>query len=144
MAAVTGNATSAERGSWALPLLAGVLVGVSYFPGPFLPLNLAGMVPLLLWLESRPSATPYERLRAGFVFGLATHLVSMHFMYSMLAHSWLAVLLYLGFAAALGLRIALSVVLMDGCAGAPGCPGRSCFRSAGCRWSGSRHGATCG
>jgi apolipoprotein N-acyltransferase len=36
----------------------------------------------------------------------------MHFMYSMLAHSWLAVLLYLGVAAALGLRIALSVVLM--------------------------------
>jgi apolipoprotein N-acyltransferase len=32
-------------------------------------------------------------------------------MYSMLAHSWLAVLLYLGMAAALALRISLSVVL---------------------------------
>jgi hypothetical protein len=61
-------------------VLAGVLVGVGYFPGPFLPLNLAGFVPLLMWLESRPAATPYERLKAGFAFGLTAHLVSLHFM----------------------------------------------------------------
>jgi apolipoprotein N-acyltransferase len=100
------------KGWWKLPALSGVLVGVGYFPGPFLPLNFAGFLPLLLWLDSRPSATPYERLKAGFLFGLVTHLVTLHFMYSMLAHSWLAALLYVAMAAALALRIALSVVLL--------------------------------
>jgi apolipoprotein N-acyltransferase len=112
MAAVKGGGTAAGKRWWRLPLLAGVLVGVSYLPGPFLPLNLAGFAPLLLWLETRRSATTYERLKAGFVFGLATHLVALHFMYSMLAHSWLAVLLYVGFAAALAVRISLSVALI--------------------------------
>jgi apolipoprotein N-acyltransferase len=112
MAPVMERSPTGDPGWWKLPALAGVLVGVSYLPGPFLPLNLAGFLPLLQWLEARPAATPYERLKAGFLFGLITHLVSMHFMYSMLVHSWLPVLLYLGVAAALGLRIALSVVLM--------------------------------
>jgi apolipoprotein N-acyltransferase len=112
MATVMESDPTATKGAWQLPLLSGALLGFCYLPVPFPLLSLSAFLPLLLWLESRPSATPYERLKAGFVFGLIAHLVSLHFMYSMLAHSWLAVLLYLGFAAALGLRIAISVVLM--------------------------------
>lgn len=100
------------KSRWWLPALAGVLVGLSYFPSLFLLLNLAGFLPLLAWLESRPNASPYERLRAGFVFGTVTHLVTLHFTYSMLEHSWLAAPLYLCFAMALGVRISLSIALM--------------------------------
>jgi len=112
MATIMMNGATDTKGWWRLPALSGVMVGLSYFHGPFLPLNLAGFLPLLYWLESRPEATPYERLRAGFVFGLVTHLVSLHIMYSMLAHSWLAALLYPGMASAFGARIALSVALL--------------------------------
>ena len=94
-----------------LPLLAGVLVGVGYFPGPFLPLNLAGFLPLLFWLDSHADASPYERLQVGFVFGTTAGLVAFHFMYSMLEQSWLAALLYVGMSLLFGLRISLSIVL---------------------------------
>ncbi len=104
--------TSNGKGWWRLPALSGVLVGLSYFPAPLLPLNLAGFLPLLLWLDRRPRATPYEQLRAGLLFGTLTHLVTLHFMYSMLEHSWLAALLYPAFALALGVRISLSILLM--------------------------------
>ena len=95
-----------------LPLLGGLLVGLSYLPGPLLPLNLAGFLPLLYWIDARRESTAYERLKAGLAFGLVTHLVALHFMYSMLQWSWLAGLLYIGMAAALAARISLSVVLM--------------------------------
>jgi len=108
---VTHASGSDSKGWYKLPALSGVLLGLSYFPGPFLLLNLAAFVPLLVWLDARPAITPYERLRAGFVFGLCVHLTALHFMYSMLAQSWLAVLLYIGTAAALALRISLTVVL---------------------------------
>jgi len=100
------------KGAWQLPALAGALVGLSYLPGPLLPLNLAGFLPLLYWLECGAAASPYARLRAGLVFGLTMHLTALHFMYSMLDQSWLAVLLYVGMAAALAVRISLSVALM--------------------------------
>jgi apolipoprotein N-acyltransferase len=100
------------KGAWRLPLLSGLLVGVSYFPGPFLPLNLAGFLPLLYWIESRPTATAYQRLRGGLLFGFTTGLVAFHFMYSMLEQSWLAALLYVGMSMLFGLRIALSVTLV--------------------------------
>ena len=100
------------KSRWWLPALAGVLVGLSYFPPFTLPFNLAGFLPILAWLESRPQASPYERLKAGFLFGTITHLVTLHFTYSMLTHSWLAAPLYVCFAMALGARISLSIVLM--------------------------------
>lgn len=96
---------------WKLPVLSGVLIGLGYFPGPYLPLNLAGMLPLLLWFEERPRRRGYDVLRAGFLFGLTTQLVALHFMYSMLEQSILAVLLYVGMSALIGMRMALSVVV---------------------------------
>jgi apolipoprotein N-acyltransferase len=99
-------------GAWKLPVLSGALLGISYWPGPFLPLNLAAFVPLLLWLDQHgPTSPATKNLKIGFAFGLTTHLFAMHWMYSMLAESWLAILLYLGLSAALGLRIALSITL---------------------------------
>ncbi len=95
-----------------LPLLAGILLGVSYLPGPLLPLNLAAFVPLLWWLDANSEAPALRRFKAGLVFGWTTHLVSLHFMYSMLEQSWLAALLYLGMSLVLGLRIALSIALL--------------------------------
>ena len=106
MTSMTSGSTDIGR-RWKLPVLGGVLVGLSYLPGPFLPLNLVGFFPLLLWLETRDGSLPYERLKVGFVFGTVVHLISMHFMYSMLVHSWLVVLLYLGVAAALGVSISM-------------------------------------
>ena len=58
------------RGWWKLPALSGFLLGLSYFPGPFLPLNLAAFLPLLAWVESNPTAGGQARLKAGFLFGL--------------------------------------------------------------------------
>ena len=100
------------RGWWKLPALSGALLGLSYFPGPFLPLNFAAFIPMLVWLERQPAASGYTLLKAGFVFGLITHLTALHCMYSMLAQSWLAVLLYVGMAAALAVRISVSILLL--------------------------------
>jgi len=97
---------------WKLPLLSGVLLGATYLTGPFPALGLAAFVPLLWWLESNRDAPAFRRLCAGFVFGWVVHLISLHFTYAMLEHSWLAALLYLGFSAALGARIALSIALL--------------------------------
>jgi apolipoprotein N-acyltransferase len=88
-----------------------VLFGLSYLPGPFLPLNLAAFVPLLHWLDRRGETTAYGRLVAGGLFGTTAGLVAFHFMYSMLEQSWLAALLYLGMSLLFGLRISLSVAL---------------------------------
>jgi apolipoprotein N-acyltransferase len=101
-----------ERLVPALPLLGGVLLGVSYFPGPYLVLNFSAFFPLLAWCELNPDADPWRRVKAGLAFGITTELVMLHFMYSMLAWSWLAALLYVGLALLLGARIALSSVLV--------------------------------
>jgi apolipoprotein N-acyltransferase len=95
-----------------LPLLAGLLVGLGFFPGAyFLPFSLAGFLPLLLWLEANAEATAFRRLKGGLLFGVTVGLTCYHFMYSMLEQSWLAALLYLAMSLLLGMRIALSVAL---------------------------------
>jgi len=101
-----------RRGEWGLPLLGGVSLGLAYFPWPLLVLNLCAFLPLVAWLDARPSASAWSRFKAGLLFGVTAELVMLHFMYSMLSWSWLAVLLYLGMSLAVGLRIALGVVLL--------------------------------
>jgi apolipoprotein N-acyltransferase len=98
--------------AWGLPLLGGVSLGLSYFPWPLLVLNLCAFVPLLAWFDAQRAASPWTRFKAGLVFGVAAELVMLHFMYSMLTWSWLAVVLYLGMSLAVGLRIAVGVVLL--------------------------------
>ncbi len=103
---------STESSDWKLPAVSGVLLALSYLPGPFLAFNFVAFLPLLRWLDSNRDATPVAAVKAGLIFGLVAHLIALHWMYSMLAISWLAVLLYLGLASALAMRIAISVALM--------------------------------
>ena len=97
---------------WLLPSLGGVLLGFAYFPGPFLALNLTAFIPLLAWLDACPNASAFQRLKAGLIFGVLTELIMLHWMYSMLSWSPLAVLLYLGMSLAVGMRISVAVVLV--------------------------------
>jgi apolipoprotein N-acyltransferase len=97
---------------WALPALSGLLLGIAYLPGPFLVLNLTAFVPLCGWLAAERARPPLARFQAGFVFGLVAYLIAFHFMYSMLAFSWLAVLLYVGMTLAIAVRVGLEVALL--------------------------------
>ena len=54
------------RGWWKLPATAGLLLGVSYLPGPFLVLNFTAFLPLLYWLEAHPAADRHSRATAGY------------------------------------------------------------------------------
>lgn len=103
---------ASDRGWWKLPALSGALLGTSYMPGPLLPLNLTAFLPLLAWLHANPDADGRTRLKVGFVFGLVAHLITLHYMYSMLVFSWLASLLYVATAVTLALRISISIVLL--------------------------------
>ena len=100
------------RSFWRLPALAGLLYGGGYFV-PWLVPVLVAFVPLLYWFDCRPSAQFRERMRGGFVFGLVMAAISLHFCFAMLDISWLAAVLYVGFALALALRIGLVMALVS-------------------------------
>jgi apolipoprotein N-acyltransferase len=97
--------------SWKLPALSGVLLNLAYYTPLLIP-NFLAFVPLLYWLDRHPLAGRYDRFKVGFVFGLVTHGISMHFLFSLLQFSWLAILLYVGVALAFGLRFGLFVMLL--------------------------------
>jgi len=99
------------RSGWMLPALSGALVGLGYVL-PLLPVNFIGFIPLLIWLDARPDATRYQRLKAGFVFGILAYGISLHFFLALTRFSWLAVLLYVGFTAGGAVRTALFAVLL--------------------------------
>ena len=82
-----------------LPALSGVLLGVSYLNLPFPMFNFIAFLPLLYWLEREPRPSTGDVTRAAIVFGLCTHLLALHWVWAMLAISWLAMLMYLGLAA---------------------------------------------
>lgn len=88
------------RSLWQLPVLSGVVLALAYLWVPFPILNFVCFIPMLLWIEFNAHRPRRERLEAGFLFGIATYLISLHWMYSMLAFSWLAVLLYVVLASA--------------------------------------------
>lgn len=97
--------------SWKLPALSGLLLVLAYYT-PLLAPNFVLFVPLLLWLDRRPDAGRYARLKAGFVFGFLTYMIGLHFVLYLLRFSWLAGLLYVWLAATFGLRIGLCVILL--------------------------------
>ncbi|HKQ61587.1 MAG TPA: apolipoprotein N-acyltransferase [Candidatus Polarisedimenticolaceae bacterium] len=88
-----------------------MLLGLGYcFPLPIC--NFTAFLPLLHALETPGAAGLRARLRVGFVFGLVTHLISLHFLYVLLGWTWLVALLYVSFAGALALRIAAGVAVL--------------------------------
>ncbi len=98
--------------NWRLPVLSGTLLAAAYIL-PLLVPNFIAFIPLLYWLENRGGASPYDRIKAGVLLGLVTYLIGLSFMpVAMTRISWLAIPLYLGFALALALRVALSVSLL--------------------------------
>ena len=103
--------SGARRFPYALPALGGVLLGIAYLNLPFPLTNFVAFLPLLSWLQASPDRTPREVTRAAIVFGLCAHLLALHWIWAMLAISWLAMLMYLGLAAGFTLCIVASIRL---------------------------------
>ncbi len=91
-----------------LPVLAGVLLAVAYFSFGLLVPNFVAFLPVLLWLDANRGRPLRTSFKGGLVFGLATHSLSLHWMYTMLAVSWLAAILYVGLVLVFGLAVMLS------------------------------------
>lgn len=94
-----------------MPFVAGALLGVSYFPYHLFPLHFVAFLPMLRWLDEHPRCSSWDRVRAGLAFGITEFLVMLHFMYAMLAWSWLAAVLYVALTLVLGARVALTWVV---------------------------------
>jgi apolipoprotein N-acyltransferase len=103
--------TTLEKSLWRLPMLSGMLLVFAYFPFGLLIPNLVAFLPMLYWIDANPEASVGRRLRAGLIFGLTVNLVILHWMYAMLAVSWLAIALYLFLVSvfALGAMVALAL-----------------------------------
>lgn len=85
---------------WKIPALSGLVFGIAYLFFRSVPLPaLVGLVPLLAWIDGRRHVGWRECLPGAAGFGLALNLFILHWMYSMLWVSWLAVFAYLGLAA---------------------------------------------
>jgi apolipoprotein N-acyltransferase len=97
--------------AWPAAALSGVLLGLSYPLGGVLALHVTAFLPVLSWLESRPSATARERARVGVLFAVVAHLISQSFEYAMLEFSWLAAVLYFGMLGVFALRYAAILAL---------------------------------
>lgn len=83
---------------WRLPVLSGVLLGLSYVGLPPLLPNFVAFVPILWWLEDNASKPLADRLRGAFLFGVVAYFGILYWMYAMLRFSWLAGILYVGLA----------------------------------------------
>ena len=99
------------RSSWVLPAISGLMLVLAYY-SPLLPFNFIAHIPLLYWLDAHRDAGSYPRFKAGFVAGFVTYFVGLHFLLALTQFSWLAVLLWIGFAVAMGVRVSLTVALL--------------------------------
>jgi apolipoprotein N-acyltransferase len=99
------------RSGWILPAISGLMLVPAYY-SPLLPFNFIAHVPLLYWLDANRNAGRYPRFKAGFVAGFAAYFVGLHFLLALTQFSWLAVLLWIGFAVAMGVRVSLTVALL--------------------------------
>ena len=86
-----------------LPVLSGVLLGLSYVGLPPLLPNFVAFVPILWWLDDNAARPLGERLRGAFLFGAVAYFGILHWMYAMLRFSWLAGILYVGLASVFAL-----------------------------------------
>jgi len=99
------------RSSWVLPAISGLMLVLAYY-SPLLPFNFIAHIPLLYWLDAHREAGSYSRFKAGFVAGFVTYFIGLHFLLALTQFSWLAVLLWIGFAVAMGVRVSLTVALL--------------------------------
>ncbi len=76
------------------PVLSAGLLALGYFPLGLLLPNLVGFLPLLAWLDSEPRAPARRAFKGGSVFGVVLNGIILYWIYSMLAVSWLAAVLY--------------------------------------------------
>lgn len=97
---------------WKAPAASGAILGLSYC-FPLFVTNFVAFVPLLCWIAARADGGRRAGVwSAGLLFGLVTHLITLHWIYVLAAWTWLAWLLYLLFAGLLALRIMLAVRLL--------------------------------
>lgn len=100
---------------WKWPALSGLLFGIAYLFFRAVPLlALVGLVPLLAWIDARGGRGWRASARGAAAFGLALNLFILHWMYSMLWMSWLAVLAYLGLAAVFAIASGGCVLVLQG------------------------------
>lgn len=76
------------------PALSAGLLALGYFPVPLLLPNLIAFLPLLAWLDAEPGARVRRAFKGGFAFGVLLNAIILYWIYSMLAVSWLAAVLY--------------------------------------------------
>ncbi|NIM00607.1 MAG: apolipoprotein N-acyltransferase [Acidobacteria bacterium] len=95
-----------SENGWTLPLIAGLMLGASFYV-PWIVFNLLALVPLLVWLERHEERSRWFRLRGAVLAGLACHLISTSFVLALSRFSWLAYLLYPAFAMVLALKVGL-------------------------------------
>lgn len=100
--------------TWARPLLSAALLSLAFLTDWVVP-GLVAVVPVALWLEDHARAPARSRIRTAARFGVVAWLVILHWMYSMLDYSKLAVGAYLaltlGFGVAYGLQLAIAAWL---------------------------------
>jgi len=95
---------------WKLPVLAGLLQTLAYLLPWVLP-NLVAFIPLLLWIDAHADRG-MRGFKTGFLFGVVTHLLSLHFWYAVLSVTWLVILLYLLLVVLFSAKIGLIVGIL--------------------------------
>jgi apolipoprotein N-acyltransferase len=101
-----------QNSVWRLPVLSGLLLVFAYLPFGLLVPNFVAFFPILYWLDCNPNASVRRRMRAGLVFGLTTNAILLHWMYAMLAVSWMAITLYVFLVSMFALFAMVAVALM--------------------------------
>ena len=101
-----------QNSIWRLPVLSGLLLVFAYFPFGLLIPNFVAFLPILYWLDCNPDASVRRRMRAGLAFGLTTNIILLHWMYAMLAISWMAITLYVFVVSVFALCAMVAVALM--------------------------------
>lgn len=84
-------APTLSRHPWKLPVFSGVLLAASYFTFALPVTNFFAFVPLLVWIDANRDGDWKSWRNGGFAFGLAVNALILHWMYSMLWVSFLAI-----------------------------------------------------
>jgi len=86
------------RHPWKLPVVAGVVLALGFYPLGLVVPNLIALVPLLVWIDANLDRGWREWRNAGLAFGLTVDLLILNWMLSMLKVSFLGAFAFLGLA----------------------------------------------